>query len=233
MEKLNSLKAGPKQRVAAFVAEVASAGDAIGFVRAAVVPLRISPGAGCGERRQIQVLRGIVGVLRLRDLVRPVKAFARSRVVALEFVVKVPGLAILQVEDAVEAPAVLQLRHRSPHLGELVGEVPSEAAANVEARVSAVSRGIGAVLRLRLVGFEIFKIAGGVDGMRPDKVGLRGQPVPTAGAQTGLQRVVDGCGRRLLLVQVEEIWGDRARNAVAGGTVVAICLVGTTPDRQR
>ena len=82
-----------------------------------------------------------------------------------------PGLTILQIEDAVEAPAVLQLLHRSAHPGKLIDEVPGEAAANIEAGISAVSCRVGAVRGLRLVGFEILGIAGIVDGVRPDKVG--------------------------------------------------------------
>src|SRR5579862_1935911 len=101
-----------------------------------------------------------------------------------------PGLTILQVEDAVQAPAVLQPLHRSPRLGELVNKVPGEAAANVIARIAFVSGRVRAVRGLRFVGFKILRIAGIVDGMRPDKVGLGSQAVPAAGSQTGLQRMV-------------------------------------------
>ena len=41
-------------------------------------------------------------------------------------------------------------------------------------QIAAITRWIGAVLRLRLVGLEVFEITGCVDGMRPDKVGLGG-----------------------------------------------------------
>ena len=81
------------------------------------------------------------------------------------------------------------------------------------AGVPAVACGVRAVLRLRLVGLKILKIAGGIDGVRPDKVGLGGQAVPSTGTQADLQRIVDGIRRRLLLVQIEEVT-ERARYSV-------------------
>src|SRR5208282_4070346 len=105
----------------------------------------------------VYVLSRVAGVLRSRDLVRTVKAFARARVVSFKLIVQMPGLPILQIEDTVEAPAVLQLLHRPAHPGELVDEVPGEAAADVEAGVSLIPGRIGAVGGLRLVGFEILK----------------------------------------------------------------------------
>src|SRR4029077_3527220 len=103
----------------------------------------------------------------------------------LELAVQLPGLTVLQVEYGVEAPSILHLRQSPSHLGQLVSEVPGKAPTNVEAGVPAITRRIGAVLRLRLVGLEVFEIACGIDGMRPNKVCLRGQTVPSAGPQAG------------------------------------------------
>src|SRR5208282_313104 len=142
------LEAGAMQRVASFAAEVARAGDAVGFVRGPVI-VGVSKGARSGECRQVYVLSQIAGiVLRSSNLVRPVKAFARAGVLSFKLVVEVPGLTILQVEDAVQAPAVLQPLHRAARLGELVNEVPSKAAANVEAGISPISCRVRAVRRL-------------------------------------------------------------------------------------
>ena len=106
-EKLNSLKLGPcrelrpslpKWRVPGMQLLSSSCRSVAG----------ISPGARRGKCRQVQVLGGVAGILRGCNLVRPVKAFARSGVVSFKFIVQVPGLAILQVENAIEAPAILQ-----------------------------------------------------------------------------------------------------------------------------
>ena len=164
------LETGAVERVASFAAEVPCAWDAVGFVRCAWVLKRV-PRAGRGEGRQVYVVKRVAGiVLRSRNLVWTIESFARTRVVSFELIVQMPGLTILQVEDAVQPPAVLQLLHRPAHPGELVDEVPGEAAANVVAGISLVATGVCAVRRLRLVGFEILRVAGIVDSMRPDKI---------------------------------------------------------------
>ena len=99
--------------------------------------------------------------------------------------------------------------------GELIGEVPTEAAANVEVGVAALGQRSEAVVGLRGVGNEVFQIAGVVDGVRPHEVGLRREPMPAVDAERGLQRVVGGEGARLFLVEVEEIRIRGSRNVAA------------------
>ena len=40
--------------------------------------------------------------------IRPVKAFPGARIVALKFVIELPGLAVLQIHYAVNPPAIFQ-----------------------------------------------------------------------------------------------------------------------------
>src|SRR5262249_17380725 len=56
------LEAGPSQRIASQVAEMASAGDAIRFIGSAVVR-KIAPGARSGEGTEIQVLQRVAEVV--------------------------------------------------------------------------------------------------------------------------------------------------------------------------
>src|SRR6266496_1648126 len=118
---------------------MARTSDAVAFVGGTRIQQRV-PRAGSSEGREVQELRGILGVLKRPNDIGPVKSFACSGIVAFEFIVQVPGLSILQIEHTVEAPAVLQLRQRSTHLGELVSEVPREAAADIETGVPAITR---------------------------------------------------------------------------------------------
>ena len=171
-EKLNSLKLGPCKELRPRLPKCRVPGTQLVSSDVPSDPRRVSPSAGRGERGQVQELRRIVGILHRADHIRTVKSFACSGIVSLKFVVQMPRLSVLQVEHSIEAPAILQLRQSSTHLGELVSEVPGEASANVEAGVPAIARRIGAVLRLRLVGLKVLEIAGGIDGMRPDEVRL-------------------------------------------------------------
>src|SRR5271165_4280591 len=148
---------------------------------------RIAEGAGHLEGAQVQEIERSAAILDRAHNVGTIEAFTRSGVVAVEVIVQAEWLPILQCGSSVDAPAALQAPRASR---KLIGEVPTEAAANIEIRVAALRRNTEAVIGLRCVGDEIFQIAGVVDGMRPDKISLGRQPVPGAGAKTGLQRVV-------------------------------------------
>src|SRR5882762_1123772 len=153
-------------------------------------------------------------VMRGSDQVGPIKTLTGSRVVAFKFVVQLPGLAVLKVEDSVQTPTAGELLVIAAQGGDLVGEVPSKAPANIEAGVSAVGTGDGAVLGLGLIGKEFLQVAGRVEGVRPNKICLRRQTMPATHPQAGLQSMVDGIGRRLLLIEIKEI-GVVAWDAVA------------------
>lgn len=98
--EIKLLETRGNEGIAPFVSEVASACHAIALVGCARIE-RWIPGARSGKRRQIQVLRRITGILRGSDHIRPIKSLAGSRVITLEFIVQLPGLSILQIEDSV------------------------------------------------------------------------------------------------------------------------------------
>src|SRR5215469_10775557 len=61
------------------------------------------------------------------DNVWTVEAAAAAAEVVFEVVVELEGLSILQGEDAVHAPSVLQFLQIATHSGQLIGEIPGEA----------------------------------------------------------------------------------------------------------
>src|SRR5262249_26656044 len=100
----------------------------------------------------------------------------------------------------------------------------------VEAGIAAIALRERAVLRLRLIGLEVFEIAGSVDRMRPDKIGLRREAVPGVHLQAGLKGVIHRVGGGFFLIEVEEIGRNSARHTVARR---AINLVGDVWDTRQ
>src|ERR1041385_6568206 len=98
-----------------------------------------------------------------------------------------PGLPILQVQNSVQAPPVDQFLHAAVTLGKFIIEIPGKPATNVEAGITAITSRKSAVLRLRLVGLEIFQVARRINRVRPHEVRLRGDSVPLGCAEAGLQ----------------------------------------------
>ena len=90
---------------------------------------------------------------------------------------------------------------------------------NIKTRVAAVVPRHCAVLCLRLVGNEVLKIAGYIDRVRPDKVGLRRQSVPIIHLQAGLQRVINGVRQGFFFVQIFREIREVSRNAQIAHTI--------------
>src|SRR5581483_8447149 len=106
---------------------------------------RIAPCARRGESAQVEELGWTVGIMNRSDLVRTVEALTRSGVVALELIIKLPRLSILQVQRTVKSPSTLQLCHASFPVGEGIGEAPGETTPNIEAGIPTITSRVGAV----------------------------------------------------------------------------------------
>ena len=216
--KVEFLEARPFERIAAKTAEVTRPRDAIAYVTRSWI-LQGIPGTRRRKGSETQEMKWISEVvLHGTHYVGTIEALSCSGVVSFEFVIQVPRLSILQVQNSVDAPPVHQFLHAAVTLGKFITEIPGKAAANVEAGITAISSGKCAVLWLRLVGLEVLKVAGGINRVRPHEVRLRSDSVPLGGAQAGLQGMVHGVCTRFLLVQVEEV-GIVARRTVAADPV--------------
>src|SRR5215469_13058932 len=153
------------------------------------------------------------------DNVWTVEAAAAAAEVVFEVVVELEGLSILQGEDAVHAPSVLQFLQIAPHSGQLIGEIPSEAIRDVEVRRSVFEGRTGAVVGLRGVGLKVFAVAGVVHGAGPDVIRDGSDAMPSGNPEARLQCVVIRLAGGVLLQQVKRTVGIIG-NVVARNTVV-------------
>src|SRR5215472_8233426 len=133
--------------------------------------------------------------MRSADLIRPIEALTRTRVIAFEFVIQLPRLTVLQIENSVDRPTTCQSLVVTHEGGKCITEVPGEASPDIEARVPAIPGRDRTVLRLRLVRQEFFEITCCVNRVRPNEVRLRRQSMPSAHLQACLKRVIDRVGR--------------------------------------
>src|ERR1019366_677323 len=196
--EIQLLKGWPAQRIPPHGAEVAGAGNAVGRRFGGG-----DGGTGNGERADVhEVCRVVGGIDNRADHIRPIETVAAAAEVVLG-PVELEGLAVLEVQHAVEAPAIFQALQTATHFREIVGEVPSEAAGDVEVRGSVFEIRTGAVVGLRCVGYEVFAVAGVIHGARPDEVHGRGNAVPGVHPKAGLEGVVVRFAAGVLLKDVE------------------------------
>ena len=130
---------------------------------------RIKRAGGC-ESSHVKKVKWHAAIANRTHHIRPIETLPGAGVVAFEEIVKVEWLSVLQTDDSVEAPAVLQFRKTATHLGELIGKVPGEPAADVKTGIATISSRIETVCRLRLVRGEVLAVTGVVHRVRPDKV---------------------------------------------------------------
>src|SRR5581483_9047415 len=148
--------------VATFIAEVAGSRNAVRRGSGSGI---CADGARNGEGTEIDEVIGIVGaVLDGSNHIGTVEAVSAAAVVALEVVVELEGLTILEREDTVNAPTVFQLLQIAARLRKFIAEIPGEAMRNVEVRRTVFQVRTVAVVGLRGVGLEIFAVAGVVHG---------------------------------------------------------------------
>src|SRR5262245_46885917 len=124
------------------------------------------------------------------DHVWPVKTFTGPGVISLEVIVQLKWLAVLQVQNTFETPAIPQPRQAPAHPRKFIAEIPGETAPDIKVRISALKCRNQAIVRLRSIGNEIFAVAGVVNGMRPDKIYAGAHTVPAVQTQAGLKCVI-------------------------------------------
>src|SRR5260370_10179189 len=120
----------------------------------------------------------------------PAVAFAAAIVISLEIVIELKGLAALQRNRAVEAPAIFQALPAAAHLGEVIRKDPGEAVRHIEVRWPVFELRTRAVIRLRGIGLKVLSIARIVERLGPHVVHDRSNSMPPVHPQAGLQRVV-------------------------------------------
>src|SRR5258706_3541645 len=137
------------------------------------------------------------------DHIWAIEAVATAAEIILEVVVEVEGLAVLQTQHAIQTPAILQALPVAAHFREVIAEVPSKTARDVEIGWAILELRVGAVIGLRGIRHEIFTVAGVVKRLRIREIHNRSNAMPSSNAVTGLQRVVIGLASRVLVQSVE------------------------------
>src|SRR6266436_4769944 len=161
--------------------------------------------AADGKRTHIQETTRVAFVVAdWANNVRPAKEFTCPVEVIIEVVVEVEGLASLNCDDTIQAPTIAnQLEPRALVVRYFVNEVPGEPLANIEIGIPPIELdGNRAVVGLRSVRDIIFAVAGVIERMRPCVAHGGGQAMPVINVQAGLQRIVNGVGRGLHIVDV-------------------------------
>jgi hypothetical protein len=80
------------------------------------------------------------------------------------------GLAVLEMDHAVQTPAVGQLAQAAGPVRELIHVVPGEPPPDIEIGIALFEARLRALGRLGRVGREVRSIAGVIDRVRPDEV---------------------------------------------------------------
>src|SRR5258708_18185297 len=128
--KIELHKAGGAKTVTSHVAKVAGASKAVAVATAAKAR-RVAERARPLEGGKVRA-GSPTAITDRANHIRTVKAFSRSRIVALKVVIELERLTILQVQGTITPPSIFQSRPASSHLGKFVAKVPAEAAPNVE-----------------------------------------------------------------------------------------------------